>query len=64
MGKLSSGTKPTQFRLLPHELAILDAIAAKKTTETGVTFTRTDAVRLAAAEYARSHGITIEKRKK
>jgi hypothetical protein len=45
-------TRPVQFRLAGETLAALDEIAAYHTAETGVNFTRADAVRLAAKREA------------
>jgi hypothetical protein len=51
-GPASGATRPRQFRLGDDALADLDLIAEHHTAETGVTHTRTDAVRLAAKREA------------
>lgn len=43
---------PRQFRLSPETLADLDLIADTLSRETGLTFTRTDAVRYSARQVA------------
>lgn len=45
-------TPPTQMRLKPDTLADLDLIAEARSQETGITHTRTDAVRFAAKREA------------
>lgn len=52
-------TKPTQMRLTPDELRLADEIAAHLHAQTGVSMTRTDAVRHALAH---THRETVGKK--
>lgn len=52
--KKSDGpVKPTQMRLEPHILADLDEIAQHHSARTGITISRTDAVRICIATEVR-----------
>ncbi len=54
---ISGWTKPRQFRLTDDTLAELDAIARHLSAETGVEHSRTDAIRYALRQTARSLGL-------
>jgi hypothetical protein len=55
---ISGWTKPRQFRLSEETLAELDRLAAHLTRETGVTHSRTDAIRYAARHTAKALGLS------
>lgn len=60
MPRTPGSTIPSQFRLQPDTITDLDTVAARLTEDTGITHSRTDAVR----HSARQARIAAEKKSK